>query len=333
MPRPTMKTIFKILFAPILWLSQACSPIGNPVDKELSDNHYYNNSKTKIIYSPMGNWFELGKNEMQVDMESFQVLNGAFSKDKDHVYHESHIVEHPQLDVASFHAKPEVFMTNIGLDKNNVYVLSRTYQEGNGTTSATIIKGADPDSYSELDSDWGKDAAHYFFKHRIVEVDYDSFKNLHSNFSKDGKKVYYHYADQFAPFKADVLTFKMLEDSDYAVDKDNVYRLSFGKIDNKNTRLLTLPRPQDGAIELFNSEYLRSGETIYFSGKEIEAADDRSFRVISARYAKDQHNVYFEDQVIQGADLATFQISSDGLSVHDKHGSYRNGELITKKGA
>ncbi|RLK02522.1 hypothetical protein C8N27_1664 [Tenacibaculum discolor] len=36
-------------------------PFAGPVDKSISDSYYYSKSKRNICYSPMGNWFELGK--------------------------------------------------------------------------------------------------------------------------------------------------------------------------------------------------------------------------------------------------------------------------------
>ena len=117
MPRLKMKTIFKTLFAPVLWLLQSCSPLGSHVDKELSDNHYYNNSKTKIIYSSMGNWFELGKTEMEADVKSFEVFNRFLSKDKDRIYFKEYPAGDGETDLSSFYVKREIILIMLALTK------------------------------------------------------------------------------------------------------------------------------------------------------------------------------------------------------------------------
>ena len=76
-----MKALFRILFAPLIWLAQACSPLGNHVEKDVSDSFYYNKSKTDVIYSPMGNWFELESTKIGADVESFKVLGRHLAKD------------------------------------------------------------------------------------------------------------------------------------------------------------------------------------------------------------------------------------------------------------
>jgi len=326
-----MKTFFKILLAPFLWVFHSCSPLGEPVNEALSDNHYYNSSKSKIIYSPMGNWFELGKTEMNVDIESFKVLNRNFGKDKDHVYYESYLVAHPDIDLASFHAKNEDYMTDLGFDHQNVYILESDYKEGKGYAKITLIKNADPSSYEQVDFDWGKDAVHHFYKHKVVNVDYESFKNLHNYFSLDKDNVYIHYRDYFAPINADAGTFSMLEKSDYAIDKNHLYHMSFTTNGKNDTKLLTIPYEEHENIDLLNSTYLKCGKAIYYRGIELAEADVESFQALSTVYAKDKEHVYYKQGIIPEADVETFEISEDSLGVHDKHGRYRNGSLHNER--
>ena len=112
--RPTMKSLFKTLFAPIIWLLQACNPLGQPVNEAISKNHFYNHPKSDIQYSTRGNWFELGHKTMNADVKSFEVFNNTIAKDKNRAYFESNAIIHPHLHLESFHGKPEVNMSNIG---------------------------------------------------------------------------------------------------------------------------------------------------------------------------------------------------------------------------
>ena len=195
-----MKTILKIIFAPVIWLIQACNPLGNPVDQDISDSHFYNKKKTDVIYSPMGNWFELGKTPLNVDIESFQVLNNKFCKDKNHAYYLAAVIEHQKIDVASFTAKTDDWMWHIGLDKEHVYYLERDFKEGETIAKTMLIEGADPNTYKKLDENFAKDDQHYFFDNKMIDVDYASFKKVNKTFYTDKKEAYYFTYQLFKSF-------------------------------------------------------------------------------------------------------------------------------------
>ena len=59
--------------------------LGDPVDKEISDSYYYSTDGKSMVYSPMGNWFELGKTSFDGDVATFSVLARDYGKDKDYV--------------------------------------------------------------------------------------------------------------------------------------------------------------------------------------------------------------------------------------------------------
>lgn len=70
-----VKTIIMIVAVVYVIIGALCiygvyrffNPFGKEINKELSDSCYYTRDNERIIYSPVGNWFELGKDEMQVD--------------------------------------------------------------------------------------------------------------------------------------------------------------------------------------------------------------------------------------------------------------------------
>ena len=112
-----MKNILKIIFAPLLWIFYACSPLGEPVDEEKSNNHYYNNSKSKIQYSPNGNWFEIQNTTMKADVESFQVFNRKLSRDKENLFFEAYKVKDHSINLSTFYVKEGDYMGNLGFDE------------------------------------------------------------------------------------------------------------------------------------------------------------------------------------------------------------------------
>lgn len=94
----------------------ACNPFRGPVNKTLSDSYYYNRLKNAIHYSPMGNWFALGNTKMAANVETFEVLDRDFGKDKDKIYYKDKDITH-EADYATFRA-----LDGKGYDKDHVYV-------------------------------------------------------------------------------------------------------------------------------------------------------------------------------------------------------------------
>ncbi|NHF60835.1 hypothetical protein FK220_015880 [Flavobacteriaceae bacterium TP-CH-4] len=323
-----MKLLFRTLFAPIIWLLQACNPLGQPVNESISGNHYFDHSKSDIRYSPMGNWFELGNSAMNADVESFEVFNNTIAKDKNRAYFESNAIIHPHLHLESFHGKPEVYMSNIGLDKNRVYTFNTIYIDGKAKVNTTEISGADPSTFEQLDFNWSKDSRHYFYRYRLVDVDYQSFHSLNDYFSTDKNRIYVHYYQHFEPLAVgDPKTFQVLDKSLYARDRNQVYYLSFPKQTTDHVALLRIPCPGEGGVVLLNPNYLKCRNKIYYNAIEVVEAQASDFEIISERYAKDKNNVYFENTVIPNADVASFSYDEERLAVIDKNGIYRNGKL------
>ncbi|MDY7395816.1 DKNYY domain-containing protein [Aureibaculum sp. 2210JD6-5] len=316
-----MKTVLKILLAPFLWVAQSCSPLGSPVDDELSKNHYYNNSKSDVIYSMNGNWFGIGKTEMNVDAKSFKVLSEYFSKDKNQIYFMANVVKHPDVDISSFTSNTTNLKHDIGVDKNSVY-----YVEKN---NLRIIPNANPKSYQKLNISWGKDRENYFYEHKKVSVDYNSFKMLNRQFSIDNDSVYVHHYGDFKSIDADVTSFKILEKSDYAFDNSRIYY--FYIADNEfGYELLEIPYILGSKMELYNKNYLRIDDKVYFMGQPVPGVAINSFKILSDVYAKDSVHVYFNGKIISEADTKTFHIPTGEFVPEDKNGSYIGGKLKSK---
>lgn len=320
-----MKTFLKILFFPFLWFLQSCSPLGNPVDLEVSNSHYFNRSKTDVMYSNSGNWMAQGNTAMNADVESFKVLSRYFSKDKNHIYFYDKVVNNPKVDIASFTSNSTNLMDEIGVDANNVYYIENPYNK----KELKVIPDANPKSYQKLNVNWGKDNRNYFYQHKKVEVDYASFEIFNDMFSKDGERVYvYHYGD-FKTLNADANTFNIFEKSNYAYDNGKVYY--FYIADNElGYAVLKIPYPPNSSLEIYNSNHLRIHDLVYYKGKPIVGSDIKSFRLLDHEYAKDTAQVYFKGKIITEADVETFHIPKDDFRPSDKNGSYIGGKLKPK---
>lgn len=319
-----------MIFAPFIWLIQACSPLGNTVDKDVSDSFYFNKSKTDVIYSPMGNWFELEASKIGADVESFVVLNKHIAKDKNRVYYKSTYVNLPELDVSEFRAEQTYAMLNIGFDEKNVYLFTRDYTSKE--TAVKIIPEADPHTFKTSDFEWAKDKNHYYHRFSPVNVDYESFARINERFHLDKKQAYYHAYDTFSAFEVDVATFKKLDDA-YAYDQNNVYYFAEFVQDRAQNLLQRIPNPDSRTIKIIDQYHLKAGDKVYYQGFEITGADLNSFEIISESYSKDQQHVYYNGVLLEGADPKSFQYDGKTFYYKDKDRSYFQGKPVdeTKK--
>ncbi len=328
MYRPKMSTIFKVLFAPLLWLFNSCSQLGEPVDKAISDNHYYDRSKSDIRYSPMGNSFELGNTPMNAHVASFEVLSPVISRDINRIYFEANPVENLEVDLNSFHVKNVGYMSAIALDKDYVYGFEKFLENQKEKARAIIIKDADPKTYLQTNWDWAEDGTHHFFKHHIINADYDSFEVLSDYFAKDSARMFIRRNNRFEAFKADIPSFKILKGNGHGIDHTNVYWLPFF---TENAHYpITLPYENEDQVEYLNRYFLRIADTIYYDGIPMPEIDAPSFVAVGHEYGKDVNHAYYENQIIPDADVASFEDDKES-GIMDKNGRYRNGKLIPKE--
>ncbi|MFS4494821.1 DKNYY domain-containing protein [Maribacter sp. 2308TA10-17] len=320
-----MKTLFKILIAPLFWIFQACSPLGNPVDAEKSDSHYYNNSENQIRYSPMGNWFELGNSEIPADFASFEVLSRWLSKDKDRIYFEAFPVENRSIDLADFYVKDEEYLSDVGFDENHVYVFNKIHNGESYEGVVQVVEGANPKTYSRTLGDWANDGINHFYQNNKVDADFDSFEVLNLYFAKDASKTFVQEDQKFRFFEANPSTLKILGESDHALDDKNVYWLSFFTEDSPH--LISIPYINESEVKYLNHYFLKISNTIYCDGTPRHDIDAKSFEIIDYWYAKDSRHVYYKNKIVQNADPESFRKKKMSHMYVDKNGIYDEGQL------
>ncbi len=324
-----MKIFFKILFAPFIWLIQSCSPLGSPVDEKISKSHFYNNSKTDIVYSPNGNWFELEASKLEADISSFKALSNKFGKDKNSVYYLGGKVNDPIIDKESFYVKTGDWMWHIGFDKNNAYIFDRNVENGKYRAKATIIQGANPITFVQFDQYFARDDKSYFFDNKMIDVHYATFKQINNFFHLDKNQAYYHTYQLFNNFEVDVNSFNKI-DENYAYDDKNIYYFAEYVKDRAEKKLQIIPYSNFKNVEIFNKTYLRENDKVFYQGFQVKDVDIDSFEVLNEEYAKDKKYVYFTGILIEGADSATFHYSEKSYQYKDKNHIFRQGEILKK---
>ncbi|KPM30314.1 Membrane protein [Croceitalea dokdonensis DOKDO 023] len=317
------KQVLGLLLAPLLWLFNSCSPIGDAVDKDRSNNYYFGKGKKDIFYSRGGNWFALGKTALNADVPSFKVLGAEIARDKNHLYYQSVIVDASSLDMKSLFTTNGPYADNLLMDKNGVFYIA--YEKTKDYAAiAKPIKNADPNTFQRKDFNWANDHQNWYYRNQLIAVHYDSFDVLSEFFSKDRSNAYYHYGDVFQDLEAHYPTFDIMEHKNYAMDKETVYFMNYDATDNfKNTKVIKIV--SEGQKPKFLSEvFLTIGEKVYCNGNLLDITTSEA-EVVGEFYLKNKSKVYYFDQLLEDADATTFTENEKGF-IGDTTSFYRGTE-------
>ncbi|SEL85268.1 DKNYY family protein [Aquimarina amphilecti] len=307
------------------------NPFGKVINEELSDSYYYSRDDKGVVYSPMGNWFSLGKNEMEVDLPTFQVLGRDYAKDANHAYFKSRIINTP-VDVASFDVKSG-FMP---LDKNHVYILidDLYYLDDSEAEGFKILEDADAKTYEQLSYDFARDKNFiYRNNEKCIEVDHGSFDIVNDQFCRDIQGVYhYQYGEPLLKIDdANISEIVSLTSSHIRDDKNVYFYLTYRGADYIQ-ELVKLPFKNRNEIAFFeDASLLKIDDQIFYQGLIIEEVDAATFSELDYGYAKDINYVFFHGEIVEGADVNTFKYNTSNYTFSDKNYIYEVGKKVKKK--
>lgn len=331
--------------------------IGKPVDSSISDSYYHHAWKEKIIYSPMGNWFELGYTETQADQSTFKVLSRNFGKDKEFVFWNG---QKQDVDYKSF------IVDEYGIAKDAYHV----YYHRDYGQELRIIESADPKTYKPLILEketygqrWGKDDKAVFLYGKKIDADGKTFVRINQSLAMDTTHLYAIINDYTAPSgtaedntsvdrknerpagKAEALNeyyarigntiifsnwknpFSLLNfdmiDTINIIDERNIVinntLVSDGKL---------LPVVDVATLVIIDRDYLKDKNAVFYDTDKIIEADPSTFSTINEFYAKDRQYVFYQTKRLAGADPLTFTINyATGIGSDGKL-SFKDGVLL-----
>ncbi|MDX2361234.1 MAG: DKNYY domain-containing protein [Crocinitomicaceae bacterium] len=142
------------------------------------------------------------------------------------------------------------------------------------------------------------------------------------------------YSNGVAVEDVDVLTFKPLEGTPYAVDYKNVYYKG-SREGSSFERVLVLEGANPFKFEMLCNEltngycyyYGKDDQHVYYSGVLIPGADAASFELITNGYAQDINFVYYNGQKLEGSSGSTLEIV-DYIYAKDENNVYFYGETV-----
>ncbi|MBF4519197.1 DKNYY domain-containing protein [Flavobacterium sp. ANB] len=334
--------------------------IGDPVNLKVSNSYFHHYRKNLIVYSPMGNWFELGYFESNADVSTFEPINEDFGKDNMNVFWKG---KKQSVDFDTF--KIDAFVIK---DKNHVYNVN-----GKKFDELEIVDGADPKTYQLLDPSikdyrrnyWFKDANSVYFKNKKVEGNPDTFRPLNDAIAVDANFIYAiisYRGEGIETLEVDevIRKHKMIDgeihpinetyvqignsvvsaftkaefelntfDSITAVEKIDYWTIVVDNVlINKG---IMFPEIDVKTFEVLDYNFSKDKNSVYYDCKKIIEADYSSFKIISNEYSKDAKHVYFKNDILKGANPETFKQTSEyGVWEDGKH-QYKNGQIITAK--
>ncbi|MCU0420499.1 MAG: DKNYY domain-containing protein, partial [Cyclobacteriaceae bacterium] len=174
-----------VLLAVAVWaLIRFLHRIGEPVNAAASDSYYHHARKKIIVYSPMGNWFELGYHESTADPATFQVLSRDYGKDDKTVFWRGHA---QRVDYATFRIDEHK------IPKDDF----RVYDDDHYQPELRVIEGADPKTFRPLtlpedryDHRWYRDDKAIYAAGKRMDVDATTFQRLNETLALDASHVY-----------------------------------------------------------------------------------------------------------------------------------------------
>jgi len=297
--------------------------IGKPVNETLSNAYYHHAWKNKIIYSPMGNWFELGYSELEADAKSFTVLSEEFGKDENSVFWKDKI---QQVDHATFKID-----AGVPKDATQVY-----YDFGYGD-SLFVIDTADPDSYEPFQLNvefyyyrWGRDKNSYFLTGKKIDVDRNSFTILNRTLAVDTASIYSIIINSLqvidTPGAIQVIRQAVKPAGALTVISENYLQVGNSIVlSSWKTDFALVPFDQIVSVSIIDERNIAVNETTLISdGELIEDIEISSFEVLNRDFMKDKSHVFYDRKIIRPANPKTFTPVYEDYSKDDKGVFYQN---------
>ena len=325
------------------------------------DFKFYKNKDKIVYFRNNGKIYDLkGLNELNgiEDVDTFEVLDDEYSKDKHNIYYGG--VTLSDVDMDTF----QIIMPNYyAKDKNSVYsrhkkikganpktikVLNIAYIKDDKTVFSDFsfsrtLKNADVKSFEALGEYYGKDKNNvYLMGEKIKKADVKTFQVISeesfNHYSKDKNNV---YLETYIIEGADPKTFEIIkEEPSYSKDKKYLY-YSGEKIDEIRGNLENISA---GVLDI-----IKNGNRIFANGSRIDIENPENFKIIkndyynnpNIIYGKNNKNIYviigngqkIRSKVIKDADINSFEIMEIGAYSRDKNNIYfTHSDVVKIKG-
>jgi hypothetical protein len=297
--------------------------MGKPVNPTISDSYFHHAWKNKIIYSPMGNWFELGYTLTDADASTFTVLNRDFGKDNKAVYWKgiAQLVDHTTFMIDKY---------GIAKDATHVYY-SRSFGG-----ELTVVVGADPKTYQPYSLPketsghiWHRDQQSVFLFSKKIEADGKTFVRINETLAYDSLSLYaivtnYQSGAGTVEDNTQVIRVNQKPTGIPVAINQNYARMgNMVLLSNWKTDFVMLPFTSIDSVLVINERNLVINQQFISDGKLIPKVDVSSVQIIDRNFLKDKNAVYYDTELIAEADPTTFEVISEFYSKDKQHVFYK----------
>lgn len=324
--KPALFIIGSLVLVVIIYLTRLFTRLGKPVNANLSDSYYYHARKKVIVYSPMGNWFALGYDEINADAKTFTVLARDFGKDKQTVYWK----KYPQVaDATSF----VVDANGTPRDNKHVYYAERKGRE------IEVIAGADPQTYQpfllkdEIVTSWARDHQFVFFNRKKIDTDRKTFARLNQTLAYDSLYFYAIVKDYAAVPGSGINHSKVLRKDAKPGETPKAINEYYARLYNDIiysswvTEFSIIHFNSIDTIKIIDERNIVVDQVLVSDGTRLDNVDVSSFEIIDKDYFKDAKDVYYKKTVLPGANPANFKVNYNTGTATDGVLTFKDGVL------
>ena len=306
----------------------SCDSLGEKVKKG-NDNYYYSLNGKKILYCPMGNWFELGQRDMPegLDLASFKPLDDYYwAKDKNGYYYADKSLDYLGIDSNTF----QILDIAFAKDANQVFVMNRedwTY----GPKPILSVKGADPNTFVDEPSKslWSKDAFNYFYKYHKAKVEYESFVELDDSFAKDDQFLYIlpsHIIDSLGNISFEAIELQNSNikkfNNEYIIDSNFLYHYSYNYRGETVNKVIKIPYNSRENITDLGHAFIKVDDKIYYDARELTEADAGSFEILESTFKRDKDALYVHSSRFEDVDFESLKKMDGEFGPYYEDASY-----------
>lgn len=238
-------------------------------------------------------------------------LRGYYSEEGVMTYHTGRYLEGEYVEY-------KMDMSEVDMDSFEVYPGNKdfAYDKDSVFCKATLIKGADPKTFTIINGNYSKDKNTVFLMYSSTspsfkncgivqfnrDVDVDTFEEVKTNiYSKDKNTAYF---EGLSMERSDPKTFEPI-DALYSKDSKHVF-FEDRTIDGAD------PKTFKGFDNASNRNYFYiDSNDVFIWGEMVDQADPETIEIVNSHYWKDKDTVFYGDEIVVGADASTFQALND----------------------
>lgn len=192
-------------------------------------------------------------------------------------------------------------------DRNRVMYFKQDFESG---PRFVVVEGADPKTFQQVKTDYGKDKSNSYFKEKIDSA--GPIVKIDNVYSKNSNKVFYY---EMPVNGVDAKSFQVIGNG-FSRDKSQVFYSDtpIPGIDPNTFRFLSNIEAKKTRGAFVDIDYVADKSNIYFNTRintafqKVERADVGSFQELNFSFGADRSHVFYEGKMLKDIDRDGFEV-------------------------